>query len=46
MGPDTELRRIARSFGADYFGFADLSSAGDFIRALGGPASMVSAGQL
>ncbi len=36
MDPDTELRRIARTLGADYFGIADLSSAGDFIRAQGG----------
>lgn len=37
MERDTELRRIARSLGADYFGVADLSSVGDFIRAQGGP---------
>jgi epoxyqueuosine reductase len=36
MEMDTQLRTLARSLGADYFGVADLSSAHDFILAQGG----------
>ncbi|MHB8163939.1 MAG: 4Fe-4S double cluster binding domain-containing protein [Methanoregula sp.] len=36
MNPDTDLRTLALSLGADYFGVADLSSAHDFILAQGG----------
>ncbi len=36
MDPDTDLRTLALSLGADYFGIADLSSAHDFILAQGG----------
>jgi len=36
MNPETDLRTLALSLGADYFGVADLSSAHDFILAQGG----------
>ncbi len=36
MDLDTDLRTLALSLGADYFGVADLSSAHDFILAQGG----------
>jgi len=36
MNPETDLRTLALSLGADYFGVADLSSAHEFILAQGG----------
>jgi epoxyqueuosine reductase len=36
MKPDTELSRLARSLGADYYGVADCTVVQDFIRAQGG----------
>ncbi len=36
MDLDAQLRTLALSLGADYFGIADLSSAHDFILAQGG----------
>ena len=36
MDPDAQLRTLALSLGADYFGVADLSSAYDFILEQGG----------
>jgi epoxyqueuosine reductase len=36
MKPDTELSRLARSLGADYYGVADLTEVQEFIHAQGG----------
>jgi epoxyqueuosine reductase len=36
MKPDTELPRLARSLGADYYGVANLTGVQDFVRAQGG----------